>query len=445
MWWINKKKGQASLVMILLIGFVAIASAIASSSLLVANVQIEETIHDVDQAWFAAWAGVDELMYRLRVGQNFGAAYTTNLTLGGGATVSATITGDASQKTVQATGYAAGIVKRLEVNAIFSSSKSSFAFAVQAGEGGFELLNNSYVTGVDGSDGNVYSNGDIRGITPSSGSSGSRILGNAWAVGFIGGLNSPSSGGVYVKKNATTGSFLACKVDGAGISPIPPSNCQITGGFTLGDGPQPAPLVDMDVDYWKGVAEDAMIWNGNCGLGGGGQDCTGGTRRLGNIKILGNLTVTNNQTITITGPVWVVGDIYISNNVVINMDDGLGANSVMMIASDPANPAVKGQIEVSNNIDFNRNASGAGIIMVSENTSVVCSNPAIDVENNTDTVIFVAQEGCIFIGNNAVIIGVAGKKIHLENNSIVRNDPTLLSKPILVGGGGWAVLSVREY
>lgn len=442
LWW--KEKGQASLVLVLIVGLVAMMVTLTSGTLSTTNVQIEDSVHTADQAWFAAWAGVDELMYRLRSRQNFGSSFQLQMTLDNGATVSATITGDNNSRTVRSEGFMGDSRKRVEVKVVPSSSKGSFAFAIQAGEGGFELLNNSYVTGVGGGDGNVYSNGDIKGISTSS-TNGSRILGNVWAVGYVGGLTSPSSGGVYVKKNAAASALRACKIDGNANAPIPPSNCTVKGSFSLSNSPEPAPLVDMDVDYWKGVAESGGIWQGNCGLGGGGGDCTGGTRRLGNIKIQGNLSIHNNQTITLTGPVWVVGDINISNNVIVNVDNSLGPNSVIVIASDPVNPPVKGKIMVSNNVDFNRNSSGAGIIFLSENSSDVCADPAVSVDNNTDTVIFVANQGCVFIDNNAVVIGVVGKKIHLENNSIVRNDPSLFSKLVLVGGGGWSVVSITEY
>ena len=56
----KKQKGQATLAMVLLLGLVAIGSALASGSLSVSNVVIEHTITASNQAWYAAWAGIDE-------------------------------------------------------------------------------------------------------------------------------------------------------------------------------------------------------------------------------------------------------------------------------------------------------------------------------------------------------------------------------------------------
>jgi hypothetical protein len=301
------------------------------------------------------------------------------------------------------------------------------------------------VAGINNTNGNVYSNGSIRGVSSSSGTGGSRILGHAWAVDYIGGLNSPSTGGVYILKNATASALLACQIGGNATAPAPPSNCQVGGVFNLAGGPASAPLPEMDIDYWKNLAEQGGVWSGNCGLGGTGSDCTGGTNRLGNQKIEGDLNIDNNRTVTIIGPLWVTGDINISNNIIVNVDDELGPNSAFVVASNPISPLAKGKILVSNNVIFNRNSSGAGIVLLSENTSDVCMEPAIKIENNTDTVIFVANQGCIFVGKNAVVIGISAKKIHLENNSSIQNDPNLLSKPILISGGGWRVIGVREY
>src|SRR5688572_25359263 len=199
--------GQASLVMVLVLGLVAMLSVLSIGSLNVGNVQVEEFITSSDKAYYAAWAGVDELMYRLRAKQDFGPSYQLSLVLDNGATVSAQIQGDSVQKTITATGFADNSLRNIEVQVASSSSKASFIFAAQSGEGGFELEGNTLVTGKDGSSGNVYSNGSVLGIRASSGNSGSRILGSVWAVNNIGGLNSPSTGGVYIQKDAHAASL----------------------------------------------------------------------------------------------------------------------------------------------------------------------------------------------------------------------------------------------
>ena len=140
-------KGQASFVLVLLLGLVAIGTVLASSSLSVNNVIIEDTIYASNKAWYAAWAGVDEIMYRLRSGQVLGPSDQLALTLSNGATTSATVTGNSNQKVVKSIGFADGVMKRLEVEVASSSSKAGFIFAVQTGEGGFEIEGNASVVG----------------------------------------------------------------------------------------------------------------------------------------------------------------------------------------------------------------------------------------------------------------------------------------------------------
>lgn len=439
--------GQASLVMILLLGLVAIISTLSSSTLSFSNVRIEDTIATSDQAWYAAWSGIDELMYRLRSKQNFGGSYSLDLTLSNGATVSANITGDDNNKTVTSTGYALGTVRRLEVQVASSSSKASFIFAAQSGEGGFELEGNSTVVGTNDTPGNVYSNGDIKGVRASAGQSGSKILGSAWAVGYIGGLSSPSTGGVYVQKDARANSLTACLVGANVRSPIPPSNCPYGGNYQIAPAPNPVALASVDADFWKAKAVAGGVWVGTCNvLATDGSDCTQGTSQLGDLHITGDLNVPSGADFTLTGPVWVQGDISISQNNNLFTDETVGKDSVVIVASDPDNPLVKGRVTTSSNVTFNRNSQGAGLIFISENINDDCAvSPAADITSNTATVVFVALDGCINIGSNSVISGVLGKKVHVSNNSTISYDPNLAQAIVGSDTGGWIVTSVKEY
>lgn len=442
--WLTK--GQASLVMILLIGFVAVSSAIASSSLSVSNVQIEETVHAADQAWYAAWGGVDELMYRLRARQNFGPTYQLALTLDGGATVSATIEGDSNQKTVKSTGYAAGIIKNVQVKAIASSSKASFVYAIQAGVGGVDLEGQTVIRGANNTSGNIYSNGAIRGKSTSSGNSGSRIFGSVWAVDYIGGLDSPSTGGVYIQKDAWANSLFACQIGGSAKAPIPPSNCPYSGTYTISAAPPAIPLASVDVEYWKNQAQSGSIWNGDCIVDGSSLDCTAGTRLLGNVKIVGNLTVPSGTNMTFNGPVWITVNFTIDSNNIFYTAESVGTNSIVIVASSPDDPVDRGRIITSSNVSFLRNSVGAGLIFISENTNDQCSDdPSIKTSSNTATVVFVALTGCVHIKSNSILSGILAKRIFVENNATIEFDPSMARAIVEPDSGGWAVTSVKEF
>lgn len=440
------ESGQASFVLILLIGLVAIMSVLASSTVSTSNVQVETVISQTNQARYAAWAGIDEMMYRLRSKQVFGASYSLSLAFANGATVSANISGNSIQKVVKATGFAKGTEKNIEILVATSSSKASFVFAAQSGLGGFEMENGSQVIGANNTDGNVYSNGDVLGTSSSAGTNGAKIMGGVWATGTIGGLSSLDSGGVYVLKNAWASSLKACTVVGAVKALTPPTNCSYGGSFTISDPPASASLASVDIDYWKNLAQSGTVWNGNCVVKSGkATDCTNGTGTLGNIKINGGLTSANGETITISGPVWVKGNIEFANLVKVKTAESAGTNSVVVVASDPDNNQVNGKIQMNNNVVFNRNSQGAGIILISENTSTICSDPAITLSNNATSVVLIALNGCIYIRENAEVSGVIGYKVHLTQNAKINYEPSLARAIAVPDTGGWSVVNVKEY
>ena len=436
------RKGQASLVMILLIGLVAITSAIASGSLSATNVQIEETIHTSDQAWYAAWAGVDELMLRLRAGQNFGASFGLNLTLPNNATASAVISGDNNQKTVKSTGFAGGFIKNIQITVVPSSKRGQFAFGILAGQGGLEIANSSTVNGASGRPGNVYSNGDVRGDN----SNENKIFGNAWVTGSIRGLTSPTTGGVYIQKNASANSLTKCVVGGDVLAPQPPTNCPFSGTYQIAPAPSAVSLPDFDIAYWKNKAEVTQIWNGNCVvLSGTGTDCTNGTGKLGYIKILGDVTIPQDKTLTLTGSIWIKGNLITQNAVTFKADESLGTTPAIIIASDPDNPTLKGKITVVDNVHFVRNSLKSAFVLISERQTDSCSDPAIsDIDNTTD-VAYVALNGCVYAANNAFLIGVVGKKVHIEDNTSITFDPSMARAAVDTTIPGWAVTNVKEY
>ncbi len=439
--------GQASLILVLVLGLVSIMSVLASSSLSVSNVQIEDTITQTNQAWYAAWSGIDEIMYRIRAHQDIGSSYSVNLTLSNGATVSAVVVGDDNQKVLRSSGYMDGVVKNLEIGIASASGKASFVFAAQSGEGGFELEGNTTITGNGGTPGNVYSNGPVLGVKATSGNAGSKILGSVWAVGNIGGLSSPNSGGLYIQKNAWANTLTACVVDGNIRATSMPTNCPYLGSFEFSAPPSPVTLSTVDSLYWKNKALEGGVWNGDCNIASSdGTDCSEGTRIIGNKQILGDLDVPSGVGLTLNGPLWVKGDITINQNNIIQTSESMQKNSVIVVASDEDSPDVKGRVLTKSNVQFNRNSQNSGVIIISENRSVDCANlPAIDMTSNTATVVFVAIDGCVNVGSNSMINGILGKKIHIKNNSTIQYDPSLARAIVVPDSGGWSVVNIHEY
>lgn len=444
---VDTQKGQAALVMVLVVGLVAVLTANALSSVLVGGIITETEVRKADASLYAAWAGVDELMYRLRAEQEFPnpGVYEVAFELANGATVSATIEGDATLKTVKSTGYFENSSRSIEVMVQNPGSRANFVYATQSGEGGFEMEVQTIVVGKDATDGNVYSNGDILGDSRSSGNSGSKILGSLWAVGRVDSLSGQVNGGVYTQKDAWAGELLQCLVGEDRISPLTPASSCTGGNYVVTNAPAPATLATIDVDYWKSLAEAGGVINGNCIVGGGAADCTGGTNTLGPVRINGDLTLEQNRTLTINGALWVDGDIIFSSNNDVIVGEPWNKQTAVVIVSSSTQPSVKGKVITSSNVDFLRNSQDAGIIVISQNTSQDCAAPAIDISSNTKTVVFIAIDGCVNVGANSAMAGILGYKVHIERNSTIEFDPSLAQAVVGSELNGWKVISVKEF
>lgn len=443
-----KNKGQAVLIVVFGLGMMAVLSALVFAFFGSKTVMRQTSLIESGKAYYAAQSGIEELMIRLRSHHNFGDEWDMAYQLDNGAVVYATISGDLNTKIATATGIFKDFTRRLEVEVASSSSKTSFLFAVQSGVGGFELEKNTEIRGKWGRQGNVYSNGDILGESLLSGNTGSKVLGDVWAVGKISGLTGDTSGGVYITGNAVANQLLRCAVEGDVEAPVAPtSGCSYKGEYRAAEKPESMPMEAVDIEFWKQQAAQAAIWPGNCVIdkGGGVNDCSGTGKRLGPVKVEGSLTINSGANLTLAGPVWVEGDMTINSNVDIRIDDSLGIEGVVVVVDYPGNRFGRGKILTSSNVDFFETAAGGPAVFVSTNTEDNCQvNPAVKVSSNTSTVVFSAPDGCIYFNANSFVRGVLAKKVHLSGNSAIEYDPRLATVILKTGLGGWAVTNFRE-
>jgi len=439
--------GQAALIIVFGLGMMGVLMALAFSFFGPRTIIRHKHLTDSLKAYYAAQSGIDELMIRLRSHHNFGDSWDMEYQLDSGAVFYATISGDLNTKIATSTGIFKDFTRQIEVKVASSSSKISFLFAVQSGQGGFELERSTQVRGMDGKPGNIYSNGDILGESWSSGQTGSKILGDAWAVGKISGLAGDDTGGVYIAGNAQADELIRCSIDGNAQATIPPTDCSYGGDFNIADPPQPMPTEPVDIDFWKQQAEQASVWLGDCIIDSktGPSDCSGEAKQLGPVKIEGNFIINSNSEFTLTGPVWVEGDLTINSNTDIHIDESLGSEGVVIVVDYPSDKFGRGKIETESNVDFFQTSSGGPAVFISTNTQDNClSSPAISVASNTSTVVFSAPDGCIFFRSNSFVRGVSAKKIHLSSNSIIEYDPRLATVILKTGLGGWAVTGFKE-
>lgn len=438
--------GQAALIVVFALGILGVFVAVAFSSFGPSRIVAQKAFADSDKAYYAAQSGIEELMVRLRSHHAFGDYWSLTEGLNNSAVYHATISGDLSTKIATSTGVFNGFTRRLEVQVASSSAKTSFLFAVQSGEGGFELGRNTTIEGTDGRPGNVYSNGDVLGENSSGGKSGSKILGDVWAVGKISGLESDDAGGVYIAGNAHAGELIRCQVLGDVKAPVPPVVCPHGGEYQVEEAPEEVPLAVMDVEFWKQQAVQSSIWTGDCIIGSGdASDCAGSEEKLGSVKIEGNLTIRSGTEVTLTGPIWVEGDVTVNSNVDVLVDESLGSEGVVIVVDYPSDRFGRGKVVTESNVSFSQTSAGGPPIFVSTNTEDNCAvDPAIKVSSNTATVVFSAPEGCVFFQSNSFVRGVLAKKTHLSGNSSIVYDPRLAYVILETGLGGWAVTGYRE-
>ncbi|MEK7068059.1 MAG: pilus assembly PilX N-terminal domain-containing protein, partial [Patescibacteria group bacterium] len=151
------KKGFASIYITVLI--LAFVLSIGSSAIfLTLNQQrMSQNIIKSGQAYYAAEAGVEDAVYRLKNLMTVSANYS--LAVGQG-TVQVAISG-ADTKTIDSSGAVQNATRKVRAILSRETINPQFFYGVQVGEGGLEMENNTTVIG------NLYSDGSIQGTSNS--------------------------------------------------------------------------------------------------------------------------------------------------------------------------------------------------------------------------------------------------------------------------------------
>ncbi len=220
------------------------------------------------------------------------------------------------------------------------------------------------------------------------------------------------------------------------------SDCSVGGdayyqhiSHTTVDGTSYPGSPDLPIGQMPISASNIADWKNEAAAGGTLDSFTlvnGAVASLGPKKITGDLTLFNNADLTITGTVYVGGNINISNGVKLRLGANYG-NSSGVVLTD-------GAISVSNNSIFYTNAPGSYIMMLSTKTG-----SAININNNTNTVIFYASAGTVSIANNATVKEVTAYQITLSNNAQIIYESGLASAKFFSGSGAtWQVSDWQE-
>jgi hypothetical protein len=241
-----------------------------------------------------------------------------------------------------------------------------------------------------------------------------------------------SISGVTVQGNAWAQSLLDCTI-GGNASYQTTSTCNVTGTSypeTTPATPVPLPISDAQIADWETTAESGGTIQG--------PYSPSGSVTLGPKKINGDLNITNGASLTLTGPIWVNGNVTFSNNASLTVSSNVGNSGAIIIADATGNTAIKGEVEISNNVTISGNGSANSFPMIiSTNTG----SEAIELSNNADSVILYAPYGSIEVNNNAGANQITAKQLEMNNNSVVSYVNGLQDASFSNGpGGSWAVV-----
>ena len=357
-----------------------------------------------------AEAGIQKAIYCLNatVGTNCGGSYgatyagESNVAFNGGKFTTA-VSGSGATRTVTATGTTGSGQAKIvaaDVTTIPPTDATDFTYALQSGDGGAYLSNNSTVQGT------LYTAGDIvcQGTTAVidgdayNSASGGKI--DSCKVKYYGHADKILN--AYITKDAYY------KNDPADIAGTTVKGSKFANSST----PTPKDLPAVNLTFWETAA-----------AAGGtivGDYHPADNSNLGPVKITGDLVLDNNVDVILKGPVWVKGNITTSNNSTITLDPAYGAYSTVILADDPNDRPSRGKVYIENGTGiFGSGNPLSHILIATTNSSTNDEQPAMSIKNNASGAIFFALNGTMRMYNNAGAKSLAGKRLFLEQNASV--------------------------
>lgn len=451
----KNNKGVASILIVFVLGMVALFIGVSLLKTSFADNIISRQRVESNSAFYLANAGIEEAIYQLSLTSgNFGFPNpeSLNLSLGEG-NIKVTVSGSADERNIVSVGEENGFIRKINVTVQNTTLKPGFANAIHAGAGGIELRNQTLVTSIDGSGGNIYSNSFVKGakndftvLTGECKNAASIVDGSVWAHKEVDKLSNNDSG-ICVVGEIHANDLNYCFAKTNLFSPnIPSPSCTTFGNYTNDPAPEIIPLPNMGVDNLKSYLNNKGItFSGNCIADGSNNstDCTFGTLELGNIVITGDLNKPSNVNLKIKGPVWVKGDILFDSLGSIKPRSDITEIS-QIIVSD-------GVIRSESNVAYGKNVNAYLLVISTYNPEapsqdLVCNDiytPAIIINSNSESVLFYAMNGCIKVNANSQFYGaLLGEGIRIDNNSNVEYDPDLQTALFgLTKDGGWKIVS----
>lgn len=419
--------GQAALATVLAGMFIAFSISIGISAIAFLNIQRLQNNTQRIQSYYAAEGGMEDALLRVidaDLTHQTGVSQTLTV---GSSTASTTIVQSGNTLTIQSDGKRNTSVRKL-LATLITAGGASFDYAVQAGNGGVTLNNNSRI------EGDLYSNSSVVGDDINV-----TITGDVWVVG----VNT-------LRKVTTGGNAHAHTIDGSIIGGN--AYYQIITGSTVSGSlnpgsvdlePKNLPISQSQIDAWKNEAAGGTI--GNYSLTGNNSGS------LGPKKVSGTLLVQNTAILTLNGTVWVTGDVTLKNNGAIELASSYGNNSGVLITDGKV--IIDNGFTMCGSEGFNSgtnkcNAGGESyVFVISTNSSVETGNPAILMKGTSSNLngVLYTSNGLLSIEGSAKLKEATGYQLNLKNNAVIIYE-TGLANPEFQGGpaGGWDIQSWKE-
>lgn len=409
----NHQKGFIALLVAILILVAMVTISVSVANLIIGQHKISANIIKSSQTYFAAEAGVEDALLRLKKNMNWSTPYTLTVGEGTSNVEISDIIGGA--RAIIAEGNVMERIRKVSIAYQVSTQETSFYYGAQVGDGGITMRSGSEVKG------NVFSNGNA--VGPGTVTDTVVVARNG---NKIDGLTIGKDAFVHICKESTIGGRLT-HVSGGSIQDCP-------AGETVDGGPneiQPRdfPITQDMINNWQNEATSSII-TGDLTI----EDDTS----LGPVKIDGNLLI-KNAILTITGTIWITGTFDTGNNVEVRLDeDSYGDLSGVLMAD--------GNVQIRNNALLKGTSSPSSyLLVISNSSSLLEDDPAIDVKNNALGSILFAPNGLMVIHNNVELIEATAYQLLLQNNAVVTYEIGLENLEFTSGpGGSWEVASWRE-
>ncbi len=393
------------------------ALAIPLIVLVLGQQRIVSNLTRSNQAYFAAEAGIEDALLRLKRAMNWNSSYFFSIENSSAEIIISDAVGGA--RTITATGNASGRFRRVQVAYELSGLTPGLFYGAQAGNGGLVMENHSSVIG------NVFSNGSVHLKGPQSEITNTVIVANAGNKIFGRGRvgedayvdicqgDGPGGNRVTVTETLYSNTITNCNYNLL-ETPIAPID------------PVLLPIDDLEIEKWKSDAAAGGII--------GSYSISSGTHHLGPVKIDGDLVI-NAAELIVEGTILVTGNITISQpQTRVRLDPSYGSMSGVIIGEGLIN------LEVGA-VSSGSGTAGSYLMYISTSPA----NPAIVLGQHSKVDILYSNTGWVSIHNNTDMRSINAYGINVANNATLEYEIGLADALFTSGpGAGWKVTSWRE-